>query len=108
MAKLDTSIDRLVEFVRLKGSCTVDDAAKSLGLASKQIEELSEILAESGIIDVRYEFSGIRLSPKIVKKEAAASSAGKKDSATDRLEGVKRELQDAENMFIFSEKDIRR
>ncbi|MFH1750407.1 MAG: hypothetical protein ABH863_01890 [Candidatus Micrarchaeota archaeon] len=110
MAKLDTSIDRLVDFVRLKNSCTVDEVAKSLGLASKQVEELSEILAESGLIDIRYEFSGIRLFPKIVKKETAldASVTGKKLSVIDRLDGVKKELTDAENMFVFSERDILR
>lgn len=110
MAKLDTSIDRLVDYVKLKNSCTVDDAAKSLGIPVKQIEELSEILAESGLIDVRYDFSGIRLSPKIVKKEAGEDkgAAVRKLTVIDRLEGVKRELIDAENMFVFSEKDIRR
>ncbi len=109
MPKLDTAIDRLVEFVKLKRSCTVDEAAKSLGMDSKQIEELSEILAESGLIDVRYEFSGIRLFPKIVKKDLEASGKmERKLTAVDRVDGIKRELLDAENMFIFSGKDIQR
>ncbi|MBI5224671.1 hypothetical protein HY989_02280 [Candidatus Micrarchaeota archaeon] len=108
MPKLDTSIDRLVEYVKLKKSCTVDDAAKSLGVPSKQVEELVEILAESGLIDVRYDFSGIRLSPKILDKGGDAGKVEKKLNAIERLEGIKKELQDAENMFIFSEKDISR
>ncbi|MEK6954577.1 MAG: hypothetical protein AABX01_06200 [Candidatus Micrarchaeota archaeon] len=108
MAKLDTSIDRLVEYIKMKKSCTVDDVSKALGMGAKQVEELSEILAESGLIDVRYEFSGIRLFPKIVKKEGLDDAAGKAKvlSVVDRLEGVKRELTDAENMFIFSGRDI--
>ncbi|MFH1442732.1 MAG: hypothetical protein ABIG96_01745 [Candidatus Micrarchaeota archaeon] len=109
MAKLDTSIDRLVEYVKLRKSCTVDDAAKSLGMPVKQVEELSEILAESGLIDVRYEFSGIRLFPKMVRKDDdGKGKAERKLTAAERLEGVKRELLEAENMFIFSEKDVRR
>ncbi len=111
MTKLDTSIDRLVEFVRMKKSCTVDQVAKSLGAPVKQIEELAEILAESGLIDVRYEFSGIRLSPKIVKKETEEErnkGVSKKLTTIERLDGIKRELNDAEKMFEFSEKDIRR
>jgi hypothetical protein len=77
-------------------------------MGAKQVEELSEILAESGLIDVRYEFSGIRLFPKIVKKDGLDDAAGKVKvlSVVDRLEGVKRELTDAENMFIFSGRDI--
>lgn len=110
MAKLDTSIDRLVEYVKLRKSCSVDDAAKSLGLPSKQVEELSEILAESGLIDVRYEFSGIRLFPKMVKKEVddLKLDKDKKFNIYDRIENIRKELMDAENMFVFSEKDIRR
>jgi hypothetical protein len=111
MPKLDTSIDRLVEYVKLRKSCTVDDVSKSLGMPSKQIEELSEILAESGLIDIRYEFSGIRLFPKIVRKETdepIKGKAEKKQTVYDRIESIKRELSDTENMFIFSEKDIRR
>ncbi|MFH0971892.1 MAG: hypothetical protein V1835_04985 [Candidatus Micrarchaeota archaeon] len=110
MPKLDTSIDRLVEFVTLKKSCTVDDASKSLGMPSKQVEELAEILAESGLIDVRYEFSGIRLTPKIVRKEGddAKGKAERKLTLAERMDGIGKELQDAENMFVFSEKDILR
>ena len=67
-----------------------------------------EILAESGLIEVMYDFSGIRLTPKILDKVGDAGKIEKKLNAVERLEGIRRELLDAENMFVFSERDIGR
>lgn len=110
MARLDTPIDRLVEYVKLKKSTTVEEAAKALSLPSKEVEELAEILAESGLINLRYEFSGIRLTPKLVKAEdAKPGEAGAKGRGVlERVNSVEQELKSASDMFAFSEKDISR
>ncbi|MFH1200190.1 MAG: hypothetical protein V1708_03925 [Candidatus Micrarchaeota archaeon] len=110
MANVDTSIDRLVEYVKLKKSTSVEEASKALSMPAREVEELSEILAESALINLKYEFSGIRLTPKLVKADIPGaglrSPAGK--SALSRVGLVNDELKSATDMFAFSQKDIAR
>ncbi|MBU1197070.1 hypothetical protein KJ765_01010 [Candidatus Micrarchaeota archaeon] len=107
--KLDTSIDRLVEFIRLKKSTTVDEAARALSLSQKQVEEIAEVLAESGLIHLKYEFSGIRLSPQLVQKHDVSTEREPKDqSPLQRMNEIKTELDSVEGMLDFSQKDIGR
>lgn len=110
MARLVTPIDRLVEYVKLKKSTTVEEASKALSVPSKEVEELAEILAESGLINLKYEFSGIRLTPKLVKADEAKPGDGgaKGKGVLERVNSVEQELKSASDMFAFSEKDISR
>jgi len=108
MVKLDTPVDRLVEYVKLKKSTTVEEASKALSIPSKAVEELAEILAESGLINLKYEFSGIRLTPKLVKTDDPKQGDAKARGVLERVNSVEQELKGASDMFAFSEKDISR
>ncbi len=108
MSQLDTSIDRLVEFIRLKKSTSVEEAARALSLSAKQVEEIAEILAESGLIHLKYEFSGIRLTPQLVNKEESKAPQERKKTVLERLIEIHDEVRSVAGMVVFSQKDVER
>ncbi|MFH1106793.1 MAG: hypothetical protein V1787_02760 [Candidatus Micrarchaeota archaeon] len=110
MAQLDTAIDRLVEYVKLKNGTSVVEASRALQMPVKDVEELADILAESGLINVKYEFSGIRLTPKLAMPADAKPSQAppRRTTVLERFSGVEKELKGASDLFVFSEKDLSR
>lgn len=52
-----TDVDRLISLVELKKEISIDDAAKQLGVSSKTIESLGDMLEEEGIIHIKYKFT---------------------------------------------------
>lgn len=52
-----TDVDRLISLVELKKEISIDDAAKQLGVSSKTIESLGDLLEEEGIVHIKYKFT---------------------------------------------------
>jgi len=51
---LETVIDKLVSYVQENGSVSVTMASKMLAMDPSEVEKLAEILAASGLIEVKY------------------------------------------------------
>ena len=53
-ARIETSFDKLLNFVKIKGMTNVADAAKKLGMTKKDVQECAEILERSRLIQLTY------------------------------------------------------
>jgi hypothetical protein len=53
-AKIETTFDRLLDLVKMRGSMELDDAAKELGLEKKQVKEYAEVLEQSNLLKMVY------------------------------------------------------
>ena len=106
-----TVIDRLVDLVQARGATNVKDAAKELAISEAQVEEIANVLADSGMIGVRYTLTGVILEPR---KVAAAKPAGLAETAkgaglSKRMKVLEKELADTERSFrTVSEEIVRR
>jgi hypothetical protein len=65
---IETSIDKLIEFLREKEKINISEAADFLGVTHKQLEPWLNILEENGIIEIKYPVIG---EPKIILKPTA-------------------------------------
>ena len=54
MTTIETTFDRLLNLVQVKGILTLDEAAKELALSRKQVQECAEILESSKLIKLNY------------------------------------------------------
>jgi hypothetical protein len=52
--KIETSFDRLLRLVQLKGIINLNDAAKQLGMNKKDVQECAEILERNKLIQLNY------------------------------------------------------
>ncbi len=53
-AKIETTFDRLLDLVKMKGSIELDEAAKELGLDKKQVKAYAEVLEQSNLLKMTY------------------------------------------------------
>ncbi len=53
-AKIETSFDRLLNLVKIKGIINIKDAAKQSGMTKKEVQECAEILERSRLINLSY------------------------------------------------------
>ncbi|GEM_PF-2578509 len=104
--RIETVIDRLLEYVTLNGNASVRKTAAALGLEPSQVERLALLLEENGLMEVRYGLLGATLCAK--------EQPEKKQGATDPNRRVEkaRELEEeilkTENLMAFFEKDLER
>ncbi|PIN86356.1 hypothetical protein COV19_05160 [Candidatus Woesearchaeota archaeon CG10_big_fil_rev_8_21_14_0_10_44_13] len=85
-----TDVDRLIGLVQLKKEISIDDAAKQLGVSSKTIESLGDMLEEEGILHIKYKFT----TPYLIYEKPKTK------------EGMAQ--KEEEEMFIEEELDIKR
>lgn len=52
--KVETSLDKIVQMVNEKGSVSISEISKSLGIKEEQVEEWSAILEEHGLVKISY------------------------------------------------------
>ncbi|MFO8016701.1 MAG: hypothetical protein R6U32_06355 [Candidatus Woesearchaeota archaeon] len=52
-----TDVDKLIDLVKEKKEISVDDAAKELGISSKVVESLGDVLEEEGLLHMKYKFT---------------------------------------------------
>jgi DNA-binding transcriptional ArsR family regulator len=62
---IETSIDELIEVLRKKEKMTISEAANSLKVTQKQLEQWIDVLEEKGIIELKYPIIG---EPQIILK----------------------------------------
>ena len=70
MAILNTNVDKLMDFISIKNGCTVEDASRSLSLPYKRVEQIAETLAKTGLVEIKWGFTGVRLMPSKKKADA--------------------------------------
>ncbi len=103
---LDTSIDRLVEYINANESVSVTNAAKVLAMNPDEVEKLGEMLAESGLISIRYELTNTILTAKkkIVQKATLAPQS--KPLTAEEGKKIEKQVYDTESIFEFIETDL--
>lgn len=113
MAILNTNVDKLMDFINLRHGCTVEDASRALSVPHKRVEQIAETLQKSNLIEIKYSFTGIRLTPKKPNGNGHSGAGSSLALATDapstirRIEAIRDELLQAQNLIVFSEKEIR-
>ena len=108
--RVETTIDRLVDFVQKKGKVSMKEAAKSLALEISQVEELADVLQESGLIEVKYGITGVSLLSKKISREQAKESVKKLKEDTEKIRGlaivIAKDILDSEQSFEFADENI--
>ena len=97
-----TVIDKLVELVYARGPISAKDAAEALAITEAQIEEMANVLAESGMLRVRYTLTGIFLEPKRMGVESAEKEVKGRETASDilyRTRAIEQALSDSMRSF---------
>jgi len=69
---IETSIDKLINLLREKKRLKLSDAAKTLNLSQKKIDEWVFMLEDKGIVDLKYPVLG---EPEIVLKHEVSEEA---------------------------------
>jgi len=79
-AKIETSFDRVLGLVQVKGTINLNDVAKQLGMTSKEVKECAEILERSKLIKLNYPPIGaVKLVyPQYIKWKQQQKRLGKK------------------------------
>ncbi|NYZ78654.1 hypothetical protein H0N99_00740 [Candidatus Micrarchaeota archaeon] len=107
--KVETVIDRLVEYVQKKGKVDVKEAANVMALEKDQVEELAEVLKESGMMDISYTLLGTFLIAKELPKEKAKVEEKKdRSQMTSMMVTLDKDLRDSHKSFEFVEQNIRK
>jgi MoaA/NifB/PqqE/SkfB family radical SAM enzyme len=107
--KVETVIDRLVEYVQKKGKVDVKEAANAMALEKDQIEELAEVLKDSGLMDINYTLLGTFLIAKELPKEKAKVEEKKdRSQMTSMMVALDKDLRDSHKSFEFVEQNIRK
>jgi mevalonate kinase len=107
--KVETVIDRLVEYVQKKGRVDVKEAANAMALEKDQVEELAEVLKESGMMDINYTLLGTFLVAKEVTKEKAKVEEKKdRGQMTSMVVALDKDLRDSQKSFEFVEQNIKK
>lgn len=92
---IETSIDKLIQFLRERGKMNISEAADFLKISQKQVEPLLNILEENGIIDIKYPVIG---EPKIILKSTVP------ENIEIKMPEVKEEAHKIEKTEILIEK----
>lgn len=106
---METVIDKMVALIQERGEMSVRDVAKALGIGEPRVEELANVLDDTGLIKVRYTLTDVFLSPrKMVKeeREKVIEEARKKGELRRAIAELNRELSDSEKSFLFIQSDI--
>jgi hypothetical protein len=77
---IETSVDRLLNYVRSKGRTDLYGAAKAIGLPSDQVERIAAMLEQAGLLEMKYSLTGIHLlareKPPAKAEEGEAAAPG--------------------------------
>ncbi|NYZ76050.1 hypothetical protein H0N98_02255 [Candidatus Micrarchaeota archaeon] len=107
--RVETVIDRLVEYVQKKGKVDVKEVANAMALEKDQVEELAEVLKDSGMMDINYTLLGTFLIAKEPPKEKAKVEEKKeRGQMASMMVALDRDLRDSRKSFKFVEQNIRK
>lgn len=115
--RLDTIIDRLVEYVQSSGKVTLTDASHVVGLNKNEVEELADLLAKSGLIELQYGLSEIILVAKkpgsdktetnlILKKKGGAKEKEDSEIVT-QAKSLAKDVSKEKSSISFIESDAK-
>ena len=110
---IETVIDRLYDYVMVNKKVSVKNAADALNLPIDQVEKLSFLLEESGLIEVRYTLGGSSLVAKPASQQPREMSLEdveeeKQVKPIDKAALLEQEIEGAEHVASFMEKDLLR
>ena len=104
--RIETVIDRLLEYVTLNGNVSIKKTSAALGLEPAQVERLALLLEENGLMQVRYGLFGATLTVKEVREEKQKSADS--ESRVKKAQKLEEEILKTENLMAFFEKDLER
>ncbi len=105
--QLRTVIDRTVDFVREKKHTTVEEISRELAIETHQVEQLADILEESGLVTIKYSL----LNPgktEIFSKEASAGRIEEGTGSAKLASEADMEILEAEKGFLRAEEEVLR
>ncbi|MDI6825578.1 MAG: hypothetical protein QMD36_00035 [Candidatus Aenigmarchaeota archaeon] len=71
LKEIETAIDKMIEILDKRGSVTILDLSRELGVSIEHIESWAKILEDRGLIEMEYPLIGpSRLRKKVWKKES--------------------------------------
>lgn len=107
-ADIETSIDRLLSYVRAKGRSDLYNAAQAIGMPAPKVENIAGMLEQSGLLEVRYSLTGIELIAKETQATATAKEeVEKRVSKLHEEEAMlEREVKESERVVDFVEEDL--
>lgn len=100
--QVETACDRLVELIQEKGRMSLRDTARALNVSEPVIEEIANVLAEQGIVKVRYTLTGTFIEAVKVGRgevEKGIAEAKKLVSARKMMEEVGEEVAASERSY---------
>lgn len=89
---IKTDIDRLMSLVEQKKEVSIEEAAKELGISSKTVESLGDVLEEEGIIHIKYKFTTPYFIYERPKEKTSFTSKEEEDIFIDEELDVKSEF----------------
>lgn len=106
-ADIETSIDRLLNYVRAKGQVELYSAAQAMALPPAQVEKIAGMLEQSGLLEVRYRLTGILLVAKDhAQPEQKVALERKASVLKEQEQRLEREVKDSERLVEFVEEDL--
>lgn len=101
---METAIDRMVDLVQSKGTMSLSQVAKELRVEETQVEEIANVLADSGMIRIRYTLTGTFIEPKVAllkprERDKVVAEAKKRAGIRSLLSQVEAEIAQSETML---------
>jgi len=62
LTTIETKIDRLVDFVNIRGIVGIKETARALNIEADKVEKFAEILEKHGLIEIKYGIRGLFLA----------------------------------------------
>ncbi len=110
--RIDTIIDRFLEYVRQNRKVSLKDTASVLGLTVERAEQIATLLESNDLIEMRYGLTEIMLLSKQKQPQGEATKSNEKETSKSRAieqsKELEREVLTAEGLLKFFEKDIER
>jgi len=111
---IETSLDRLLEYVNKAGKVPLADAASAIGRPPTQVERLALLLEEKGLLEVNYNLTGIKISAPRPEGNGTQARQDESGIATaplgviEQAKQIESEMIASESLLKFFEKDLER
>ena len=108
---VETVCDRLLALVQRKGKVSMHEAAQTLGVSDSVLEEIGNVLAEQGIVRLKYGIMGTFFEAvKLTKEEAEKGllEAKKRAGAAKVMDDLEADVSASERAYRGVEDDVLR
>ena len=110
---METAIDRMVDLIQARGGMGIGQVAKELRMGEAQVEEIANVLSDSGMIRIKYTLTGIFVEPnaaalKPKEKEKAVAEAKKRAGIRSLLSQVEAEIAQSETRLRPAQEEAAR